>query len=177
MGNPAAHRCLHGQGRQGHGGRHEGRLHVHGRPVGRGDHGVDDIHDVHRRRDAAQPGKSTVNVLNATPRSGLAKQTADKLKKRGFRIGDVGNATATYDKKVNGAGICSAPRAAQAALPVLGTQLSGAEVKTDGRAQADRVDLIIGTAFKSLTKKEDADKALATLSGPRPAASASAKSC
>lgn len=125
-----------------------------------------------------RPGQITVNVLNATPRSGLAKQTADELKKRGFRIGDVGNATATYDKKVNGAGILlGAKGAARAALPVLGTQLSGAEVKTDGRAQADRVDLIIGTAFKSLTKKEDADKALATLSGPRPAASASPKSC
>jgi hypothetical protein len=125
-----------------------------------------------------RPGQITVNVLNATPRGGLAKQTADELKKRGFRIGDVGNATATYDKKVNGAGILlGAKGAAQAALPVLGTQLSGAEVKTDGRAQADRVDLIIGTAFKSLTKKEDADKALATLSGPRPAASASPKSC
>ncbi|KUN42978.1 LytR C-terminal domain-containing protein [Streptomyces olivochromogenes] len=125
-----------------------------------------------------RPGQITVNVLNATPRSGLAKQTADELKKRGFRIGDVGNATAAYDKKVNGAGILlGAKGAAQAALPVLGTQLSGAEVKTDGRAQADRVDLIIGTAFKSLTKKEDADKALATLSGPRPAASASPKSC
>ncbi|MFE2520355.1 LytR C-terminal domain-containing protein [Streptomyces mirabilis] len=125
-----------------------------------------------------RPGQITVNVLNATPRSGLAKQTADELKKRGFRIGDVGNATATYDKKVNGAGILlGAKGAAHAALPVLGTQLSGAEVKTDGRAQADRVDLIIGTAFKSLTKKQDADKALATLSGPRPAASASPKSC
>ncbi|MGW4976289.1 LytR C-terminal domain-containing protein [Streptomyces mirabilis] len=125
-----------------------------------------------------RPGQITVNVLNATPRSGLAKQTADELKKRGFRIGDVGNATATYDKKVNGAGILlGAKGAAQAALPVLGTQLSGAEVKTDGRAQADRVDLIIGTAFKSLAKKEDADKALATLSGPQPAASASPKSC
>lgn len=125
-----------------------------------------------------RPGQITVNVLNATPRSGLAKQTADELKKRGFRIGDVGNATATYDKKVNGAGILlGAKGAAQAALPVLGTQLSGAEVKTDGRAQADRVDLIIGTSFKSLTKKEDADKALATLSGPQPAASASPKNC
>ncbi|MET7895590.1 LytR C-terminal domain-containing protein [Streptomyces mirabilis] len=125
-----------------------------------------------------KPGQITVNVLNATPRSGLAKQTADELKKRGFRIGDVGNAAATYDKKVTGAGILlGAKGAAQAALPVLGTQLSGAEVKTDGRAQADRVDLIIGTAFKSLAKKEDADKALATLSGPQPAASASPKSC
>lgn len=125
-----------------------------------------------------RPGLITVNVLNATPRSGLAKETADELKKRGFHIGDVGNATKTYDKKVAGAGVLlGAEAAVRAALPVLGTQLSGAELKTDGRAQADQVDLIIGTGFKSLTKKEDADKALATLTEPQPAASATPKSC
>ncbi|WP_405885636.1 LytR C-terminal domain-containing protein [Streptomyces sp. NBC_01136] len=125
-----------------------------------------------------RPGQITVNVLNATPRSGLAKETADELQKRGFRIGDVGNATDAYDKKVPGAAVLlGAKTAVQAALPVLGTQLTGAEVKTDGRGQADQVDLIIGTGFKNLTKKEDADKALAVLAQPRPTASASPKSC
>src|SRR3712207_8090848 len=47
-----------------------------------------------------EPGRITVNVFNATPRSGLAKQTADELKKRGFKIGDVGNASKEFDKKV-----------------------------------------------------------------------------
>ena len=37
-----------------------------------------------------EPGRITVNVLNATPRAGLAKETADELKKRGFRIGERG---------------------------------------------------------------------------------------
>ncbi len=46
-----------------------------------------------------------MNVLNATPRSGLAKSTADELKKRGFKIGKVGNAPEEYDKKVAGTGI------------------------------------------------------------------------
>lgn len=125
-----------------------------------------------------KPGQITVNVLNATPRGGLAKETADELKKRGFRIGDVGNATAAYDKKVTGAGVLlGAKAAAQAALPVLGTQLAGAEVKTDGRAKADQVDLIIGTGFKNLTPKQAADKALAALSEPRTAASTTPKSC
>lgn len=125
-----------------------------------------------------KPGQITVNVFNATPRSGLAKETADELKKRGFRIGDVGNATDTYDKKVEGAGILlGAKTAAQAALPVLNTQLSGAQLKTDGRAKADQVDLIIGTGFKNLTTKEDADKALAVLAQPQPTPSATKNSC
>ncbi|MEV7344758.1 LytR C-terminal domain-containing protein [Streptomyces sp. NPDC093544] len=125
-----------------------------------------------------KPGQITVNVFNATPRSGLAKETADELKKRGFRIGDVGNATGAYDKKVDGAGILlGAKGAAQAALPVLNTQLSGAQLKTDGRTKADQVDLIIGTGFKNLTVKEDADKALAVLAQPRPTPSATKNSC
>jgi hypothetical protein len=123
------------------------------------------------------PGAITVNVLNATPRSGLAKDTADELKKRGFRIGDVGNATAKYDKKVDGTALLLGAKAAEAAaLPVLGTQLTGAELRTDGREKATEVDLIIGTGFKALTKKADADKALAALTSPEPTPTAS-KTC
>ncbi|MEU6661757.1 LytR C-terminal domain-containing protein [Streptomyces sp. NPDC046821] len=125
-----------------------------------------------------KPGEVTVNVLNATPRSGLAKSTADELKKRGFKIGDVGNATTAYDKKVKGpAVLLGAKSATDAALPVLGTQLSGAELKTDGRAKPAEVDLIIGTAFKQLTTKADADRALAALTKPEPAPAASKKHC
>ncbi|MGW1063698.1 LytR C-terminal domain-containing protein [Streptomyces aureus] len=125
-----------------------------------------------------KPGQITVNVLNATPRSGLAKQTADELKKRGFKIGDVGNATAAYDKKVPGTGILLGAKAAdQAALPVLNTQLAGAQLKTDGRAGATTVDLIIGTGFKALAKKEDADKALTVLTQPKPEPASAKKHC
>ncbi|MFF4539860.1 LytR C-terminal domain-containing protein [Streptomyces aureus] len=125
-----------------------------------------------------KPGEITVNVLNATPRSGLAKQTADELKKRGFKIGDVGNATAAYDKKVPGTGILLGAKAAdQAALPVLNTQLAGAQLKTDGRARATTVDLIIGTGFKALAKKEDADKALTVLTQPKPEPASAKKHC
>ncbi|MGI3202022.1 LytR C-terminal domain-containing protein [Streptomyces sp. GLT-R25] len=125
-----------------------------------------------------KPAQITVNVFNATPRGGLAKDTADELKKRGFKIGDVGNATKTYDKKIKGAGIVLGAKAASdAALPVLATQLTGAELRTDTRAKPAEVDLILGTAFKSLTKKEDADKALTTLAKPAPTPSATKKSC
>ncbi|MDH6550238.1 LytR C-terminal domain-containing protein [Streptomyces sp. SAI-041] len=124
-----------------------------------------------------KPGQITVNVLNATPRGGLAKKTADELKKRGFRIGDVGNATATYDKKVKGTGILLGPSSAlKTSLPVLGTQLASAETRTDTRKGAE-VDLIIGNGFKSLSSKAVADKALAALTAPAPAATGSKKSC
>jgi len=129
-------------------------------------------------RTLLKPGQITVNVLNATPRSGLAKQAADELKKRGFRIGDVGNATKAYDKKIAGAGIVlGAKSAAQAALPVLGTQLAGAQLKTDARASATEVDLLIGTKFTALTNKSEADQALAALTAPAPAPSSTPKSC
>ena len=120
-----------------------------------------------------------MNVYNATPRSGLAKSTADELKKRGFKIGDVGNATAQFDKKVKGTGILLGPAASlDTSLPVLATQLTGAERRTEVTRKGTAVDLIIGTAFKDLTAKAAADKALAALNGPAaPTASASAKAC
>ncbi|WP_306324095.1 MULTISPECIES: LytR C-terminal domain-containing protein [unclassified Streptomyces] len=122
-----------------------------------------------------KPSDITVNVLNATARGGLAKDTADELKKRGFKIGDVGNATKAYDKKVKGPGILlGASAATDAALPVLGTQLTGADLKTDKRTKPTEVDLIIGSGFKKLTKKPAADKALTALSHPKPEPSASA---
>jgi hypothetical protein len=125
-----------------------------------------------------KPGQITVNVFNATTRSGLAKDVADALKKRGFKIGEVGNATKTYDKKVDGPGVVlGAKAAADAALPVLGTQLAGAETKTDTRAKPAEVDLILGKAFKTLTTEKDADNALTTLAEPAPAPSTTKKDC
>jgi len=120
-----------------------------------------------------KPSDITVNVFNATKRSGLAKDTADELKKRGFKIGDVGNAPKPYDKKVKTPGILlGAPASADGALRVLGTQLAGAPAKNDTRGGKD-VDLIIGSAFKDLVKTEDADKALTALTKPSPRPSGS----
>ncbi|GAA4307756.1 LytR C-terminal domain-containing protein [Streptomyces venetus] len=117
-----------------------------------------------------EPRTITVNVLNATTRSGLAKKTADELKKRGFKIGDVGNAPKEYDKKVKGAGMLLGPAAAlDTSLPVLGTQLPGAERRTEAAREGDAVDLVIGDTFKTLAKQPDADRALTKLASPEPA--------
>ncbi|MEU6577706.1 LytR C-terminal domain-containing protein [Streptomyces sp. NPDC046805] len=125
-----------------------------------------------------EPGTITVNVYNATARTGLAKSTADELKKRGFKIGKVGNASKDFDKKVKGTGVLLGPDASlKTSLPVLGAQLTAAERRTDaGRKGAD-VDLIIGDGFKTLTKKADADRAMAALTVPRPASATTKKSC
>ncbi|MGW7356485.1 LytR C-terminal domain-containing protein [Streptomyces sp. NPDC054802] len=118
------------------------------------------------------PRQITVNVYNATPRSGLAKSTADELKKRGFKIGKVANAPAAYDKKVPGTAVLlGAATAPEGAFRVLGTQVQGFQAKTDTRKTAD-VDLIIGTAFKSLDTKASADVALTALTKPKPAPTA-----
>ncbi|MGW0939915.1 LytR C-terminal domain-containing protein [Streptomyces sp. NPDC002666] len=118
-----------------------------------------------------KPAKITVNVYNATPRGGLAKAAADELKKRGFTIGKVGNATAAYDKKVAGTALLlGAPAAVDGTFPVLGTQLPGAATKTDARKGAD-IDLIIGTKFKTFSTPQAAATALTALTKPAPAPS------
>ncbi|MFJ6646795.1 LytR C-terminal domain-containing protein [Streptomyces sp. NPDC091290] len=125
-----------------------------------------------------EPGAITVNVLNATTRGGLAKKTADELKKRGFKIGDVGNASKEYDKKVKGTGLLLGPASSlNTSLPVLATQLTAAERRTDAAHKGNAVDLVIGDRFKELTKKADADKALAALAEPEPTPASSKKGC
>lgn len=108
-----------------------------------------------------EPGSITVNVLNATSRSGLAKDTSEELKKRGFKIGKVGNAPAELDKKVKKAGVLlGAPGGDTAArLKVLGTQLRGADTRYEKR-DGEEIDLVIGKGFTKLTKESSANAAL-----------------
>ena len=140
------------------------------------------------------PGEIKVNVLNATERGGLAKKTADALKKRGFAIGEVGNATEEYDKKVKGTVLLlGAADAVDGAFPVLATQVGGAKQKVeapvkgepaeaegeaDGAAKGPRkpneVDLIIGDGFKKLAPEAAATGALKALNAPKPSPSPTA---
>ncbi|WP_405462284.1 LytR C-terminal domain-containing protein [Streptomyces sp. NBC_00101] len=123
------------------------------------------------RKTLPAPGRITVNVYNATVRGGLAKSAADELKKRGFRVGEVGNAPAAYDKKVPGTGLLlGAPAAADSAFPVLETQLPGTVRKTEARENAE-VDLILGTRFTAFSTPQAAAAALAALTKPAPAPS------
>ena len=75
------------------------------------------------------PSRST----STTPptRSGLAKTTADELKKRGFKIGKVANAPGEYDKKVGHRPAARRPdRRGRLAREGAGHQLRGAGRRT-----------------------------------------------
>ncbi|WP_258575335.1 LytR C-terminal domain-containing protein [Streptomyces shenzhenensis] len=126
----------------------------------------------------SKPAQITVNVYNATTRTGLAKDTADALKKRGFKIGDIGNAPAKFDQKVKGTAILVGPASAlKTSLPVLATQVTAADQRTEAGRKGTAVDLILGDAFKTLTPQATAAKAITALSAPRPTASTTKKSC
>lgn len=116
-----------------------------------------------------EPKDITVNVYNATTRTGLAQRTADELEKRGFTIGEVDNAPPEFDKKVKASGLLLGSEEAYRnhALSVLGTQVKGAETRTDDRKGKD-VDLVIGDGFDKLTSPEGATQALTALASPSP---------
>lgn len=120
------------------------------------------------------PDSIKVNVLNSTDRSGLAKSTADALKKRGFRIGEVANAPEEFSKKVKTEGVLlGAPgEDGDARLKVLGTQFKDTDTRFDDR-KGDDVDLIVGEGYEKLVKEKEADAALTALSDPAPSPSTS----
>ncbi|MEE1939681.1 LytR C-terminal domain-containing protein [Streptomyces sp. TRM 70361] len=121
-----------------------------------------------------RPAAVTVNVYNATTRAGLAKKTADELRKRGFKIGEVANAPASLDKKVKETGLLMGPPEAyrSGAFDVLLTQLPDAVVRPVGR-EGGEVDLVLGDAFRALAAEAAARKALTALASPSPSPSPS----
>ncbi|GGO86672.1 LytR C-terminal domain-containing protein [Wenjunlia tyrosinilytica] len=124
-----------------------------------------------------KPAGITVNVFNATPRTGLAKKAADELKRRGFKIGKVGNAPAVYDKKVDDAALLVGGSDAKDVLSVLGAHVTGERTQADTRKDAS-VDLVIGRAYKALDPAPAAAKALATMAqAPPPTETKQAKHC
>lgn len=115
------------------------------------------------------PKKITVNVLNATSRTGLAAKTAKQLEKRGFTIGDVANAPERLDHKVKATALligASGPEAT-ARMKVLGTQVEDAETRHDER-KGGAVDLVIGNDFAGLADAKDAERAVQALASPSP---------
>lgn len=99
------------------------------------------------------PSQIRVNVYNTTFREGLAKEVADELAERTFRIGETGNdPRATFlDKDV--AVIRFGPDGKRAAER-LSEQVEGARLEADDRS-GKRVDLVIGNRFKGLRPETD----------------------
>lgn len=119
---------------------------------------------------AAQPAQTPVRVLNASDRTGIAKETADGLRARGYQILVVGNAEGNRDfpdpaQIRHGKNGVSTARAVQA-------QVTGSVLVEDARPGAD-VDLVLGTNFQALASDADAKEALRPAPSPTDCAPAS----
>lgn len=108
------------------------------------------------------PGTITVNVYNATPRTGLAKNAADELKRRGFRIGKIGNASKELDKKIEETALLIGAPGAKQALTVLGAHIAGERTDAADKRTDASVDLVIGNAYTNLGTTQEAQKTLTT---------------
>lgn len=94
------------------------------------------------------PAEVTVNVYNATGRTGLAGSTAKLVADRGFTIGKVTNDPSTR-KTPAVAEVRHGPAGATAAQLVAGIMPSGTKLVADKRKDAG-VDIALGTKFKAL---------------------------
>ena len=113
------------------------------------------------------PGATPVHVLNASERHGLAKAVAGELRRRGFRVLDVGNASGS--SKVSqpvlvrfGAG--DEVRARTVARQFPGTvRLAPEKQARPGHA----VDVVIGTKYKAMVERAKAAAAIEPAPEPR----------
>jgi hypothetical protein len=89
----------------------------------------------------------TLNVYNATQRSGLASKTASALRKRGFKIASVANDP--LERKITGSSeVRYGPSGARAAR-LVADQVKGARMVRDSRSDTT-LDLVIGDRFNKL---------------------------
>lgn len=111
----------------------------------------------------------TVNVYNATTRSGLGKKTADELAARGFAIGTFGNAPGAYDQKVSQAALLVTGPDGAAAARTVAAQLAGTPVfRTDPKMKGATVDLMLGKGYTKLNGAAAVRKAMTALAHPSP---------
>lgn len=99
---------------------------------------------------------TSVQVLNATDRTGLAGQVADELEARGFVIAEIGNSSA----EVPEAAVVAFPAGAEPAALVTAAQLSGAVLRSDPAAPV--VQVLLGDGWTDLTSLEVAAQLGAT---------------
>jgi hypothetical protein len=97
---------------------------------------------------ALTPRAVTINVYNATDRSGLAASVAKSLRTQGFKIAAVANDP--LGKSIGGVGEVRRGRKGAAGATLAAARLSGAKVVRDGRTD-DTVDLVLGNTFTALS--------------------------
>lgn len=105
-----------------------------------------------------EPATVTVNVYNATDRSGLARTTSDELKKRGFGIGAVANDP--LGKSIAGVGEIRYGESGADNAALLKFYAPKAKLVKDKRTDAT-VDLVLGDQWKAVAPQKAVDAALA----------------
>ena len=98
------------------------------------------------------PSEVKVNVYNTTYKSGLAKNVADAVAARGFRVKDVSNDPQRTMQL--GTAVIRYGEQGDLAAALLQGHVPGAELVKDDRADAT-LDLVIGNAFTTLTPTAD----------------------
>lgn len=111
------------------------------------------------------PSDVTLNVYNATKRTGLAGRTAARLKSRGFRVERVGNDP--LSKKVRVSAQIRAAKSSRREVALVKSQVPGSVWVVDNRDDGT-VDLVLGQKFRKLApakKKASGSKASRAASG------------
>lgn len=113
------------------------------------------------------PSKMKLNVMNATQISGLAGATATKLRKRGFKVGDVGNARLS---KVNVVGAVTSGPDGYAQAMTVQRNIKDLTYVYDAKRPGSTVDVVIGTKYKDLVKEKSVNKKAGKLgcTAPKP---------
>lgn len=100
-------------------------------------------------------GQVTANVYNATNRVGLAGDTADALRSRGFAVATENNAKAAgYTSGYSGTAQIQFGTAGVAAAYTLAAQFDSPKLVLDARADAT-VDIVVGTSYNALLAAAD----------------------
>ncbi|WP_404288952.1 LytR C-terminal domain-containing protein [Glutamicibacter arilaitensis] len=96
------------------------------------------------------PASVMVRVLNTTGKSGLAGDTAEKLKERGFTITSISESASDYADEVGA--VVAGPEGYAQALSIQ-RQLPGAVFVFDKDRRDARIDLEVGAKFEGLEKE------------------------
>lgn len=116
---------------------------------------------------ALKPSGVTINVYNASNRTGLAASLARALEKQGFKVATVDNDP--LGKTLLGVGEIRAGQSGAAGAVLLAKRLAGARVMQDDRMDAS-VDVVPGVKFKALRvpPKASVPSRLTILKGAKP---------
>ena len=106
-----------------------------------------------------KPGTVSINVYNATDRTGLAASTAGVLKGRGFTVGEIANDPLGKTVRPS-AELRYGPKGEQNAK-LLSFYIPGAKLVQDDRTDAS-VDVVLGEKFKAVRSPAQVQKALTT---------------